>query len=69
MNEAFVAIRNVAKTRTQDTTTTESLKLVLVEKNGKLRNGKESILLGGTESVPAPRANRSEKHHVPHCVE
>ena len=31
-NEAFVAIRNDAETRTQDTTTTESPKLVLAEK-------------------------------------
>ena len=32
MNEAFVALRNVAETNTKDTTTAKSLNLVLVEK-------------------------------------
>ena len=36
MNEAFVAIRNVAETNTENTTTAKSLKLVLVEKMEKL---------------------------------
>ena len=32
MNEAFVAIRNVAETNTENITTAESLKLVRIEK-------------------------------------
>ena len=38
MNDAFVALRNVAKTNKQDATTAKSLNLVLVEKNEKLEN-------------------------------
>ena len=36
VNEVFVAIRNVAETNTEDTTTAKSLKLVLIEKMEKL---------------------------------
>ncbi len=56
MNEAFVAMRNVAKTNKQDTTTAKSLNLVQVEKKmEQLRVGKLSILIGGTEPAPAPQ--------------
>ena len=43
MNEAFVTVRNVAETSKQNTTTAESLKLVLVEKHVKLKVGKDAF--------------------------
>jgi hypothetical protein len=49
---------DIAETSQQEkpppTTKAKSCVLVLIEKIEKLRMGKGSILLGGTESAPAP---------------
>ena len=45
MNETFVAIRNVAETNTENTTTAKSLKLVLVEKMEKVERVRSTFCL------------------------
>ena len=57
MNEAFAAIRNVAETNTENTTTAKSLKLVLVEKMEKLSGqGAHSAWRNGiSPDTPSPQ--------------
>ena len=75
MNEAFVAMRNVAETSKQDTTTTESLKLVLLVEKWKsfgwhveyVDGHSYKSLMGGFDSINKTQGKRKSGYGLSHC--